>query len=358
MTSPALDTGSSRADTTVLVTGATGFIAQHVIIQLLDAGYTVRGTARSTSRDGTVRDAIRPALADATSLGRYSTVAADLTSDAGWADAVRGCRFVQHVASPIPSAPPKDENELIAPARDGALRVLRAAAAAGVERVVLTSSVAAVLYGVPRNKIFTESDWSNPNGKTIGAYEKSKTIAERAAWDFMATPAAGSMQLTTINPGLVMGPILSADFSTSGELVKKLLERDFPACPDINYSVVDVRDVAAAHVTAMTTAAASGQRYICAITNHSMHDVAVVLDKNYSAKGFKVPTGTLPSLLMRAVALFDKTARLALNDLGVRQDIDNSKIVRDLHWQPRTLEEMVTSMADSMIAHGVVKPKK
>jgi dihydroflavonol-4-reductase len=344
-------------ETTVLVTGATGYIAQYVIIDLLDAGYTVRGTARSAGRDATVRDTIRPALADPNSLDRYSTVAADLTSDAGWDDAVRGCRYVHHVASPIPSAPPKDENDLIVPARDGALRVLRAAAAAGVERVVLTSSVAAVLYGVSRDKTFTEADWSNPNGKTIGAYEKSKAIAERAAWDFMATPEAGSLELVTINPGLVMGPVLSPDFSTSGEMVKKLLERDFPACPDVNYCVVDVRDVADAHVAAMTTPAAAGQRYICAIENHSMHDIATVLDRHYRAKGFNVPTGKLPSILMRAVALFDKTARLTLNDLGVRQNIDNSKIKRELGWKPRDLETMVTAMADTMIAHGVVKPK-
>jgi dihydroflavonol-4-reductase len=353
-----MTTPASPAATTVLVTGATGFIAQHVIVQLLDAGYTVRGTARSASRDGAVRAAIGPVLADRTSLDRYSTVAADLTSDLGWTDAVRGCRYVHHVASPIPTAPPKDDDELIIPARDGALRVLGAAAAEGVERVVLTSSIAAVLYGVPRNKTFDETDWSNPDGERIGAYEKSKTLAERAAWDFMATPAAGAMQLTTINPGLVLGPVLSADFSTSGEVVRKLLARDFPACPDINYAMVDVRDVAAAHVTAMTTAVANGQRYICANGNHAMRDVAMVLDRHCSAKGFKVPTGKLPSVVMRIVAMFDKTARLALNDLGVRQDLDTSKITHDLQWHPRGLEEMVTSMADSMIAHGVVTPHK
>lgn len=342
------------AETTVLVTGATGFIAQHCVLQLLDAGYRVRGTARSTDRDGTVRDALRPALAAPDTLDRYETVATDLTADQGWDGAVAGCRFVLHVASPIPREAPKDEAEIITPARDGTLRVLRAAAQAGVERVVLTSSLAAVLYGRDRSRTFDESDWSDVGAKSIGAYEKSKTVAERAAWDFVATPEAGDLELAVINPGLVLGPVLSSDWGTSGELVKKLFDRDFPACPDVNYAVVDVRDVAAAHVAAMTEPEAAGQRFLCAVENASMRDIALILDEHFRPQGFRIPTGRLPNIAMRLAALFDKTARLALNDLGVRQDVDTTRIRTVLHWRPRGLEEMVVAMGDSFLEHGVV----
>lgn len=340
---------------TVLVTGATGFIAQHCILQLLEQGYRVRGTARSAGRTKEVADVLSPHLSDPSLVDRFEVVAADLTADAGWPEAVAGCRFVLHVASPIPRVPPKHEDDLIVPARDGVLRVLRAATAAGVERVVLTSSTAAILYGRDRDRTFTEADWSNVDDKRIGAYEKSKTLAERAAWDFMRD--VQGTDLVAINPGLVLGPLLSKDWGTSGEAIKKLIDRDFPAIPDINYAVVDVRDVAAAHVAAMTSPAASGQRFLCAIENHSLREIARILADHLGPNGFKIPTGNLPGGVMRVVALWDKTARLALNDLGVHQDVDSSKIRDVLAWQPRGLEEMVTSMADSMIEYGVVTAK-
>ena len=350
----------SSSDETVLVTGATGFIAQHCVVQLLDAGYNVRGTARSAERASKLKDSLAPHLADGQrAIDRFEIVSANLESDEGWAEAVEGCRYVLHVASPIPRTPPKDENEIIIPARDGALRLLRAASQAGVERVVLTSSVAAVLYGRDRNHTFDESDWSDADASTIGAYEKSKTIAERAAWDFVASldPANG-IELVTVNPGMVLGPILDADYGTSGEVLKKLFDRDFPACPDINWAVVDVRDVAAAHLAAMTTPGAAGERFICAIENTSMREIARVLDQHFGSRGFKIPTGNLPSFVMRIMALFDQTASLALNDLGVRQDIDNSKIKKVLGWKPRGLEEMVVAMGDSFIEYGVVTPTR
>jgi nucleoside-diphosphate-sugar epimerase len=350
----------NTSNTTVLVTGATGFIAQHCVVQLLDAGYRVRGTARSAERASKLKTSLVPHLADgADAIGRFEIVSADLTSDDGWADAVDGCRYVLHVASPIPRTPPKDENELIVPARDGALRVLAAAAQAGVERVVMTSSIAAVLYGRDRNHTFDESDWSDIDASSIGAYEKSKTIAERAAWEYVASlDEDHALELVTINPGVVLGPILDEDYGTSGEVVKKLFDRDFPACPDLNWAAVDVRDVAAAHITAMTTPAAAGERFICAIENHSIHEIACILDQHFSSRGFRIPTGKLPDFAMRLVALFDKTASLALNDLGVRQDLDNSKIKNVLGWQPRGLEEMVVAMGDSFIEYGVVTPKR
>jgi nucleoside-diphosphate-sugar epimerase len=345
----------------VLVTGATGFIAQHCMLELMEAGYEVRGTARSAERTSEVAAILLPHLSESarSQLDGLDVVAADLTSDAGWSTAVEGCRYVMHVASPLPRGVVKDENELIVPARDGALRVLRAARDAGVERVVLTSSLSAIVYGNDRSRVFTEADWSNLKGERIGAYDKSKTIAERAAWDFMETIKDSSpMELSVINPGLVLGPLLSSDWGTSGEMVKRILDHKVPAIPNINFSTVDVRDVASAHVTAMVTPAAAGQRFICAEANHSMMEIAQILKAKYGPRGFKVPTGRLPSIAIKTMAKFDKTVRLALNDLDTSQNVDNTRIRTVLHWQPRDLPEMTTSMADSMIEYGVVRPKK
>jgi dihydroflavonol-4-reductase len=345
----------------VLVTGATGFIAQHCVLQLLEAGYDVRGTARSPDRSVEVATILAPHLSDAgrTRLAALDVVAADLTNDDGWRAAVDGCRFVMHVASPLPRGAVKDENELIVPARDGALRVLRAARDAGVERVVLTSSLSAIVYGNDRSRLFTEADWSNLAGERIGAYDKSKTIAERTAWDYMGTiEDSSSMELSVINPGLVLGPLLSSDWGTSGEMVKRILEHKVPAIPNISFSTVDVRDVASAHLAAMVTPEAAGQRFICAEANHSMMEIAEILKARYGPQGFTIPTGRLPSIAVKAMAVFDKTVRLALNDLDTAQNVDNARLRTVLKWHPRDLEEMTTSMADSMIEYGVVRPKR
>ena len=349
---------SVPAETTVLVTGVTGFIAQHCVLQLLDAGYAVRGTARSADRAAKLMNTFRPHLGDdaEAKLARFAVVQADLTSDDGWSDAVAGCSYVLHVASPLPRTPPKHEDDLIIPARDGALRVLKASAAAGVKRVVLTSSVGAVLYGRDRSITFDESEWSDVNSKSIGAYEKSKTLAERAAWEFIEKSDSG-LELSVINPGMVLGPVLDEDWGTSGEVIKKLFDRDFPACPDLNWSMVDVRDVASAHLAAMTIPEAKGERFICAIGSHSMREVALILDAKFQDRGFRIPTGKLPNFVMHLVAIFDKTARLGLNDLAVPQNIDNRKIKSMLNWEPRGLEEMVEAMGASFIEHGIVTPK-
>ncbi|MDX1382685.1 MAG: aldehyde reductase [Thermoanaerobaculia bacterium] len=341
------------AATRVLVTGATGFIAQHCILQLLDAGYSVRGSARSASRAERLRDTLRPHLASPDALTGFELVSADLTRDEGWDEAVAGCTYVLHVASPIPRTPPDDEEELIVPARDGVLRVLDASARAGVRRVVLTSSMAAILYGRDRSRVFDESSWSDVESKAIGAYEKSKTLAERAAWDFIDKDASG-MELAVINPGLVLGPVLDDDWGTSGEAIKKLFDRDFPAVPDMNWACVDVRDVASAHLAAMTVPEAAGQRFICAEQNHSMREVAEILAREFGPRGFKIPTGRLPGFLVRLAAIFDKTARLGLNDLGVKQQVDTTRIRTVLGWEARGLEEMVVAMGQSFIDHGIV----
>ncbi|MBI4883772.1 MAG: aldehyde reductase [Actinobacteria bacterium] len=346
---------------TVLVTGATGFIAQHCALQLIEAGYRVRGTARSADRGAEVA-AVLEANLSAPARDRLSSdfavVVADLTADDGWAEAVKGCRFVLHVASPFPRTPPRNPDDLIVPAREGVLRVLKAACEAAVERVVLTSSLAAVMYGQDHDHVFDENDWSNTDDPRIGAYEKSKTLAERAAWEFIAALGSGARtELVAINPGLVLGPLLSNDWGTSGELVKKILDNAYPAVPDINFTMVDVRDVAAAHLAAMTVPEAAGQRFVCAEANHSMREVAQILADRIGPYGFRIATRKMPDFVMRFVALFDRTARLALNNLGVRQEIDNSRIRTVLNWTPRGAEEMVVAMAESMIDLGVVAPK-
>ncbi len=331
----------------VLVTGATGFIAKHCIISLLNAGLQVRGSVRSMSR----ADEVKTALAAHADVSGLSFVELDLMSDAGWDQAMTNCDFVQHVASPFPGNEPKHEDELIIPARDGALRALRAAANAGVKRVVLTSSMAAVAYGEQDREPgpFSEKDWTNTNSN-IGAYIKSKTIAERAAWEFVESDEANGLELSVINPGAVLGPLLDKSWSTSGELVRRLLARDMPACPRIAFAMIDVRDVAEAHLQAMIRPEAAGERFLLATPSAWMADISKAL----AANGFHTPTGVLPDFMVRVIAIFDKTVRLAARDLGHKTEIDNSKLKNMLGIEPRSLEEMSVSMAKTMKQFGVV----
>jgi len=344
----------NNASETVLVTGATGFIARHVIAELLRAGYTVRGTVRATSSFESLR-ADLATVVGVEDLDRFSVVAANLLAGEGWDEAVAGCAFVHHVASPIPNGPPKNDDELVIPAREGTLRVLRASKEAGVRRVVVTSSVAAVIYGVNRDKTFGEADWSNPNDRRIGAYEKSKTYAERAAWDFVKD---GGPELATVNPGLVLGPGIGGDVSTSLQAVAKLLQRDVPAVPNLTFAVVDVRDVAAAHVAAMTADWAPGRRFLAGGPNVSLRDLAAILATAYNAKGYRVPTGKLPSAALKIVALFDKTVQLAMNDLDNPVSLDNAPILQLLGRPLRGLEEMTLASAETLIEYGLVKLRR
>lgn len=333
----------------VLVTGASGFIAGHCIIALVNRGYRVRGTLRSLSKADHIRKTLAPYI---DCVDNLEFAAADLSNDKGWVEAAAGCDYLIHMASPLPRTPPKSDDELILPARDGALRVLQAGVTAGVKRIVMTSSVAAVLYGLPRDgsRVYDDSDWSQLQ-PWVGAYEKSKTIAERAAWEYMKNQ---SVEFTTINPGLVLGPILEADYGTSGELVRKLMLREIPGIPDVGWAVVDVRDVADAHVAALRAKNAPGYRHICTIGHVSMREVAAILKEVYEPRGYKIPTMHVPGWLLRIVGKFDKTASLAVQELGLRQDVDVSRTRENLGWNPRTLRTMVVDMAESMIKHKVV----
>lgn len=336
----------AQEETTVLVTGISGYLAQHVAKVLLEAGYRVRGTLRDRRREDELRGLFGP-------LGtRLECTQADLLQDTNWERAMQGCRYVQHVASPFPAQLPKDEAELIAPAREGTLRVLRAAAAARVQRVVLTSSIAAIMFGHADRfaRTFTEADWSV--SERCVPYQKSKTMAERAAWDFVNTLAEDQpMELVTINPGLILGPLLGADASTSGELVRKLLTREIPAIIPLSYAAVDVRDVAAAHLAAMRVPEAAGQRFLCATEATSMSQVAAILRRHYPER--RIPSLTLPAWLARGLARFDATLRLVYDDIGEVQRFDNTRIRNVLGFQPRELEETVLATAQSYIARGL-----
>jgi dihydroflavonol-4-reductase len=338
----------------VLVTGGSGFIGAHIILQLLAAGHRVRTTLRNLARQDEVLAMLRQGAAGATD--DLSFVAADLTQDAGWPAAMQGCEYVLHVASPVPPYVPRDENELIVPARDGSLRVLRAARDAGVKRVVLTSSFAAIGYGhPPRSRPFDETDWTNLDGPDVQAYPKSKTLAERAAWDFLAREG-GSLELATVNPVAVLGPVLGPDFSASIMLVQALLQGRAPAAPKITFGLVDVRDVADLHLRAMTDPAAKGERFLAvAGRTVSILDIATVLRQRMGRAGRRAPRFEMPNWLARGLALVVPQLSEVLPLLGRTREASADKARRLLGWSPRANEEAIVATAESLLELGLVE---
>jgi dihydroflavonol-4-reductase len=314
----------------VLVTGASGYVARHVSADLRAHGYLVRGTARQPVE------------------GLDDVVIADLTRDDGWAAAVDGCDYVMHVASPFPSTLPKTDDELVRPAVDGTLRVLRAAAAAGVKRVVLTSSIAAVGSGHLESAVRTEDDWSVVDRSP--AYPKSKTLAERAAWDFARE---SGVDLVVVNPGMVLGPPLTPTVGTSVQVVRRLLTRDVPGSPKIGFALVDVRDVAIAHRLALESPVAVGNRYIVAGGHTWMRDIAAMLAEEFNPRGYRVPTRGVPAWLLRVIARFDASVRPTLDFLGRRELVSADKAHRELGWTMRPLRDTVVDTANSLIELGL-----
>jgi len=285
---------------------------------------------------------------------RLTFAAADLERDAGWPEAVAGCDFVLHVASPFPAVEPKDAEDLVRPAREGALRVLRAARSAGVRRVVLTSSVVAVAYGHPDSRTYDERDWTNVDAPDVTPYPKSKTLAERAAWDYVAKE--GGLELATVNPSLVMGPALGPDTSTSTQLIQRLLDGALPALPKIAFGVVDVRDVADLHLRAMTDPRAKGERFIATAGDFiTLREIALTLKARLGEKARRVPTRELPDWVVRLFALVDPSVKQVVPELGVRKNATAAKAIRLLGWSPRSREDAVVAAAESLIKLGLVK---
>ncbi|NUP28308.1 MAG: NAD-dependent epimerase/dehydratase family protein [Nocardia sp.] len=341
--------------TRVLVTGATGFVAGHVIVELLGNGYAVRGTVRDPADTGKRAHLVEYA---ARLGGDLEFVGADLNADEGWAEAVEGCTEVLHVASPFPSAPPADDGELIRTAVDGTLRVLRAAAAVpSVRRMVLTSSIAAIAHGHRDDAVRTEADWTVVERSP--AYQRSKTLAERAAWEFAGSlPAERGLELVVLNPGMVLGPLLSPETSTSHEPVRRLLAGEVPGLPRVGWSVVDVRDLAVAHRLALETADAAGKRYICAGEHVWMRDMAHTLAAEYGPRGFRIATRGLPGALVRLAAVFDRGLRLTVPALGKVERVSAARAREELGWTMRPVAESIRDTADSLLRQRIVNPPR
>lgn len=349
---------ATPSSTTVLVTGGSGFIGSYVILDLLSQGYTVRTTIRDLSRSASVITSLTNGGATPASLARLTFSAASLDHDDGWAEAVQGCTYVHHVASPFPAELPKHEDDLIIPAREGTLRVLKAAAAAGVKRVVLTSSFGAVEYGHgPRTEAFTEEDWTVLDGPVkVAPYMKSKTIAERAAWAFVESDAnSGKMELVTVVPLMVFGPTLGKGLSTSVLVIKKLMDGSVPGCPNLYFAVVDVRDVASLHLLAMTRPEAANQRFIAGSSDPaaSMLQLGQIIREKRPEVAKKVPTMQVPNFVVHLLSIFDKPIRQVLPDLGKISQGSNKKAREILGWEPRRMEDTVVDTADSLVKYGL-----
>lgn len=338
----------------VVVTGGTGFVGTHCIMQLLKAGYRVRTTVRSLKREPELRKVLK---ANGIEAGDNLWFAeADLTADKGWKEALAGCDYVLHVASPFPSAAPKTEDELYIPAREGTLRILKAARDAGVKRTVITSSFAAIGYGQPiTDKPYTEENWTDINGGNMSTYVKSKTLAEHAAWDFMKREG-GNMELSVVNPVGIFGPVLRPEVTTSTEIIQRIMNGDLPGIPRLSFGIVDVRDVADLHLRAMTNPAAKGERFLAVAGNFiPMPEIAIMLKAKMGNAAKRVPTRILPDWLLKVAALFDSSLKQAIPELGKSKQASNEKAKRLLGWQPRSNEEAIIATAESLVKFGLVK---
>jgi dihydroflavonol-4-reductase len=321
------------------------------VAELLKRGYEVRTTVRDLSREAEVRAAVG---SEAEAGDQLTVLAADLKHDDGWGQAAAGCNFVLHVASPFPPVQPKDPDELIVPAREGTLRVLRAAIEAGAGRVVLTSSVAAVGGSVDASPApLTEDAWTDPANPKLSPYVQSKTAAERAAWDFVEK-AGQTERLAVVNPGAILGPLLSSDRSYSLEAIERLL-KGMPGVPRIGFSFVDVRDVADLQIRAMLAPEAGGERFIAVASFEWMREVATVLRERLGPAAAKVPSRGVPDLLVRTLAIFDPGIRSVVSQLGRKLEYSSEKAESQLGWAPRPLEETIVETAQSMVRQGVVE---
>lgn len=331
----------------VLVTGASGFVAKHCIAELLRRDFSVRGTLRDVGRADEVRRIINRAGVDASSV---EFVAADLLHDAGWDEAMDGCSYVQHLASPFPLKERGDPNDVIRPAREGTLRVLDAAKRAGVTRVVQTSSIAAISFpwpDFPVGHVYTEEDWTNPEHPNISTYVVSKTLAERAAWEFVKS-RAGPPELVAINPGFILGPALDPDLSTSHEVLRLMGIGAYPGAPRIGFPVSDVRDIAVTHALAMVHPQAAGQRFLSANGFISLIKLSRLMAEVLPDLSWRVPKFEMPDFLVRGLSLIDRRLKTVLADLGHPRPVSNDKVTRVLEQSFRSTEEAATSAIQSL----------
>jgi nucleoside-diphosphate-sugar epimerase len=335
---------------TVLVTGGSGYIGSWCVVESLKRGYVVRTTVRDLKRESEVRGAIAKQVDPG---NRLSFHAVNLLSDDGWDAAVQGCDYVLHVASPLGVPLPKDPQDLIRPARQGAMRAVTAAIKAGVKRVVLTSSVAATYKASSGSWTSDETVWTDANDARVGPYPQSKTLAEQAAWETIKT-ANGRTTLATVNPALVIGPILSRDFSGSVQVISRLLSGRVPGLPRLGFCFVDVRDVVDLHLRAMTDPQAAGQRFIAAGDFAWMADIAALLRSRLGQQAARVPTRRVPDFMVRIISLFDTDLRYVVPSLGNRREFSSAKAQRMLGWKARPLEESVVDCANSLMALGAV----
>lgn len=337
----------------IVVTGGSGFIAVHIILQLLQQGYAVRTTVRSRQKISLIQAMLT--TGGLTDLSDLSFAEADLTSDTGWDAVMQGARNVIHVASPTPTLNFKNEAEMIRPAVDGVTRVLTAARNAQVKRVILTSAYGAIFAGHPhRATPYTEKDWSDLTAKQTHPYQKSKTLAERAAWDFIAREGHG-MELATVNPVAVMGPVLAADYSHSNIQIQELLTGKIKAVPRVDSGYVDVRDVAKLHILAMTAPQAAGERFLATTGETlSMLAVAQILRRHFPAYAANLPNKVMPDILIKTAALANPMLRMVASLLGKYAETSNEKAVTMLDWHPRSAEDAIVATAQSMIDLGLV----
>lgn len=346
---------NSEKNIWVLVTGGTGFVGIHTILQLLQKGYKVKTTLRSLKRKDDIKAMLK--TGGITSFEHLIFIAADLTKDDNWTEAVKDCTYVLHIASPILLALPKDENEMIRPAVDGTLRVLKAARDAGVKRVVMTSNFGAVGYSHRDPQIpITEAEWTDPNEKGLSSYNKSKVMAERAAWDFMQREG-GNIELSVINPVGIFGPALGPDLSSGFELVKNILDGTMKAIPKLTLNIIDVRDVADLHIRAMTSADAKGERFLALAGGKiSLPEIAVLLKEKMPAISGKISQKTLPNWLLRLAALFNPKAKTLASMLKASRNVSNDKARKVLSWEPlATNEEAILYSVESMLKFGQIK---
>lgn len=337
---------------TVLVSGGSGYIAGFLIPRLLDDRWAVHTTVRSMRAEPELRQ--RLAGGDAERGARLKVFEADLGADAGWPAAVAGCSHVAHLASPLPRGVPRHADELIVPARDGSLRVLRAARDAGVRRFVMTSSVAAIAYGRGRGvHHFTEADWTPPDYPGGTPYVRSKAIAERAARDWVAREG-GAIEFCSLNPSVVLGPVWGRDHSASVLIVRKLLQGAMPLLPDIGFGIVDVRDVADLHARALTAPGLAGERFIASGPFMTLADIAAVLKRELGGDARRVPTRRAPDALVQLAALFSPLARAAASELGSVRHHSAEHARTVLGWVPRPAEQSIMDCARSLISQGLV----